>query len=257
MEKESFTIVNENEHDIVGELLRKEKKGKFPCIIFAHGLLEDRKAAYIKNLSTKFLDEGFAVLTYDSSQSLGQSGGKAENVTISQRVSDLTRVVSYARRRSFISDDKIIVFGHCYGAMAALAMEGFQNDLLGLVLVSTPARIEESQHTRKSSHDMMKIRLKRYFHIEHDNEQLRINYSFYEDGMKIDMDRAARNLKTPVLFIHGAKDESIPLVNSERLHARAVGPKKLLVIDSMEHEIKGPAMTKIYNESLEFLQELI
>ncbi len=257
MEKESFTIVNENEHDIVGELLRKEKKGRFPCIIFVHGLLEDRKAAYIKTLSTKFLDEGFAVLTYDSSQSLGDSGGKAEDVTISQRVSDLTRVISYARRRSFINDDKIIVFGHCYGAMTALAMEGFQNDLLGMVLVSTPARIEETQHTRKSQHDMMKIRLKRYFHIEHNADQLRINYTFYEDGIKIDMDRAARNLKTPTLFIHGAKDESVPLTNSERLHARVIGPKKLVVIDSMDHEIKGAAMTKIYNESLEFLKELV
>lgn len=256
MEKESFTIVNENEQDIVGEIFRPKKTGKAPCIIFSHGLLDTRKAPYIKNLSKKFLDEDWAVITYDGTQSFGNSGGRAEDVTITQRAADLERVVNYARRRSYINNKKIVVLGHCYGAMTALAMEGFQHILAGIILVSTPARIEETALTRKSSHEMMKVKLKRYFHIKHGDKEARINYSFYEDGMKVDMDRAARNLKTPALFIHGAKDKSIPMDNTERMHERAIGPKKLVIIPSMEHEIKGAALTKIFTESKDFLATL-
>lgn len=256
MEKESFTIVNENEHDITGEIVRPAKKGKMPCIVFSQGVLYTRKSSWVKTMAKKFLDSGWAVILYDSTQSFGESGGRAEDVTITQRTMDLERVVNYAKRRSYINNKKIIVMGHCYGAMTALAMEGFQHILAGLILVSTPARIEETHLTRKSSHDMMKIKLKRYFHIEHEGGEARINYSFYEDGMKIDMDRAARNLKTPALFIHGAKDENIPLDNSDRMFSRAIGPKKMVVLPSMGHEIKGAAITKIFNESIDFLKTI-
>lgn len=255
MEKESFTIVNENEHDINGAIIRPHKRGKMPCIIFCHGLLDTRNTPYVKSLSKKFLDDGWAIILYDSTQSFGESGGRAEDVTISQRSADLERVVNYAKRRSYINNQKIVVFGHCYGAMTALAMEGFQHILAGLILVSTPARIEETELTKKSSHEMMKVKLKRYFHIRHGDQEVRINYSFFEDGMKVDMDRAARNLKTPALFIHGAKDTSILLDNTERMHDRAIGPKKLVVLPNMAHEIKGVTVTKIFKEAQEFLKK--
>lgn len=255
MEKETFTIVNENEHDVVGEILRNKKAGKLPCIIFSHGLLDTRKSAYIKTLTKKFLDDGWAVVNHDYSQSFGESGGRSEDVTISQRTRDLERVVAYAKRRSFINLDKVVVFGHCYGAMTALAMEGFQHVLAGLILVSTPARIEESCLTRKGSHEMMKVRLKRYFHIHHGDKEIRINYSFYEDGLKIDMDRAARNLTTPCLFMHGALDESIPLDNTQRMFNRAVGPKELVILDKMGHEIKGAAIGAIFEATKDFLKK--
>lgn len=255
MEREAFTIVNENEHDIVGEILRS-KNTKQPCIIFSHGLLENRKANYIKTLATKYLDEGYCVVTYDSSNSFGESGGRPEDVTITQRVADLTRVINYAKRRSYVKDEKIIIFGHCYGAMAALAMEGFQHEVAALVLVSVPSGIEDTFLTRKSGHEMMKIRLKRYFHVMHDEKEVRINYAFIEDGLKIDMDRAARNLTTPALFIHGSEDTSVPVGNTKRMFDRAIGPKKFEEI-KMEHEIKGAAITKIFALSTEFLAEHI
>lgn len=259
MEKESFTIVNENEHDIVGTILRANKTGKSPCIIFSHGLLDTSKSNWIKNMSKKFLDDGYAVIHYDATQGFGESGGRPENVTISQRARDLERVINYAKRRSYIKDKKIVVAGHCYGAMAALALEGFEHILAALVLISTPARIEESALTRKSSHDMMKIKLKRYFHIHHGDlgKEVRINYEFFEDGMKIDMDRAARNLKTPVIFFHGSGDKSIPPENSQRMFDRAIGPKRIIFVEKMEHDIKGSAITKIYTEAQQFLEEVL
>jgi len=254
MEKESFAIVNENEHDICGDILRADKKGKRKCMIFSHGLLDTKKTVYISTLCKKFLDDGWVVVVYDSTQSFGESGGNPEYITISQKVEDLEKVIGYAKRRSYVDDKKIVVFGHCYGAMAALAMEGFEHLLAGIILVSVPSRIEETKLTRKSSHEMMKIKLKRYFHIHHEAKgtEVRINYSFYEDGMKQDMDRAARNLKTPALFIHGSKDDSIPLESTERMFARAIGDKEMVIIDSMAHEIKGISLTKVFDATKEF-----
>lgn len=256
MEKEQFTIVNENEHDLIGEIQRGKKVGKHPCIIFSPGLMDTAKSNYIKKSTKKFLDEGWAVLSFDYTQSYGESGGKPEDTTITQRSKDLKRVIEYAKRRSYIKDDKIVVFGHCYGAMTALFMEGFEHMLAGLILISTPARIENTLITRKDQRELMKIKLKRYFHVIHEdmNQEVRINYFFLEDGVKLDMDRAARNLKTPTLFIHGKNDQSIPTDDSKRMFDRAVGPKEYLDIN-MEHEIKGAALTKIFTASLEFLKK--
>ena len=254
METEKINIINDNEEVIVGEIFRPKKRGRLPCIIFSHGLLEDKKSAYIRNFTQKLVNEGYVVVAFDSTRSLGESDGDVEYVTISQKIIDLLLVIEYVKRRSFIDDSRVVVFGHCYGAMTALAMEGFEHCLAGLVLVSTPASIESTLVTRKSSHEMMKVRLKRYFHTRHEEQELRINYSFYEDGSKLDMNRAARNLDTPVLFIHGVDDVSIPISDSEGLFTRAIGPKRFEKI-KMGHEIKGPAVTKVYSLLEEFLTE--
>ena len=254
MESEKFSIINSNEEAIVGEVFRPKKRGRLPCVIFSNGLLEDRKAPYIKNFTQKLVEQGYIVVAYDSTRSLGESQGTVEYITISQRIEDLMSVIEHVKRRSFIDDSRVTVFGHCYGAMTALAMEGFEHCLAGIILVSTPAHIENTLVTRKTPHEMMKVRLKRYFHTRHEEQELRINYSFYEDGKKLDMNRAARNLKTPVLFIHGTEDESIPMSDSEGLFTRAIGPKRFEKI-KMGHEIKGPAMTKIYALLEEFLAE--
>jgi len=254
MEKESFTIVNENEHDITG-IIQRDKKGKLPCIIFSPGLLDNRKSGWIKTIAKKFMDDGWAVIRFDYTQGLGESSGHSAAVTITQRVNDLQRVIGYAKRRSYINDKKVVVFGHCYGAMSALAMEGFNHELNAVILVSTPARIESSCLTRKEDREMSRVRLKRYFHVPHEGKELRINYEFYEDGKKIDMDRAARNLTTPALFMHGENDKSIPPADTQRMFDRAIGPKEMIVITKMEHEIKGAAVTKIYAASKEFLKK--
>lgn len=259
METESFTIVNENEHDIVGQIQREKKAGKSPCVIFSPGVLDTAKTPYIKALSKKFLENGWVVVLFDMTNSFGESGGRSEDVTITQRIDDLEKVVNYAKRRSFVNDKKITVIGHCYGGMTALAMEGFKHILAAMAIISVPARIEETKLTRKSSHEMMKIKLKRYFHVHHDTtgEEVRINYAFLEDGIKIDMDRASRNLDTPTIFFHGAKDDSIPLANTERMHNKAIGKKELVVIPSMEHEVKGAAITKIYKETVAFFDKVL
>ena len=57
----------------------------------------------------KFLDDGWAIILYDSTQSFGESGGRAEDVTITQRAADLERVVNYSKRRSYINNQKIVI----------------------------------------------------------------------------------------------------------------------------------------------------
>ena len=175
--------------------------------------------------------------------------------TISQRSRDLERIVAYAKRRSYVDDKRIVVLGHSYGAMTALAMEGFNHVLAALVLISTPARIEETRLTRMSEHEFSRVKLKRYFHIPlDDGKEARINFTFLEDGMKIDMDRAARNLNTPALFIHGEKDESVLSASTQRMFERAIGPKELALLP-FGHELKGVTVTKIFDLTHAFLKK--
>lgn len=256
--RETIKILTEKDFQINGVIETLHPRNKSPVIIFSHGLLDTMNTSYIKTLSEKFLKKGFAVARFDYTNSLGSSTGEIANITISQWMRDLKLIVEYVKRRPYCDDKRIILVGHCYGAMTVLLTESEEKISKATILISIPAKFTSTRITRLEPREMMKVRLKRYFHIAADGKrsELRINYSFFEDGMKHDLYRAARNLKVPVLFIHGLSDESVPYGDSEELYEKVNSRKELYLIEGMPHEIKGSkTINTIFEKSIEFLKK--
>jgi predicted alpha/beta-fold hydrolase len=254
MEDEKFSVQNDNELDIKGVIQRPKKTGKFVTVVLAPDILETSEDAHIKELTRLFLEKGFAVVRFEFTNSFGKSAGRVENLTVSQRARDLELVVQHVKRRSYVGD-RIVIIGFGFGAMASLVLEGFQNLARAIVLVNCPSAIDDTAWTSFSERDMTRVRLKRYFHIIREGQEIRINYSFYEDGYRLDMFRCARNLRTPALYLHSKENPIVKPVHSERLYERTNGKKEMEHIVGLEHSISKKSAQTIFDKSVAFFKK--
>ncbi len=256
MEDEKFSIQNECELDIKGIISRPAKTGKFPLVVIIGGLIDTMDTAYIKELTRLFLEKKWAVVRFDFTNGFGKSGGRAENITISQRARDLEQVIEYTKRRSYINDSKVGIVSYGFGAMSTLVLEGFQTISKAIVLISTPEQIDDTAWTRFDEREMTRVKLKRYFHIQKDGEPVRINYTLFEDGYRLDIFRCARNLRTPVLFLAGAENKIIPVNHTEKLYERTNCKKELEIIPGMSDDINKKYAGIIFDKSFDFFKRM-
>jgi len=255
MEEEKFSIQNENSFVIQGSILRPKKTGKYPTVVFSYDLLDAADTQYLKELSKLYLDAGHAVIKFDPTNSFGKSDGRPENVTVLQRSKDLKLVIEYAKRRSYVSENKLLIIGFGFGGMAALQLEGFDALAKALILVNTPSQIDDTAWTRFNDRDLMRVKLKRYFHVLRDGKEVRINYFFLEDGYRLDMFRCARNLRTPVLYLVSADDTIVSRANSERLFERTNSKKEFDVVQGWNHDLGKKQVQQLFEKASLFLKK--
>ena len=255
MEEEKFSIVNDNELEVKGTIFRPKRAGKFPVVVFSYDFLDSCDTLYIKELAKLYLEAGVAVVRFDFSHGFGKSAGRAEHMTTSARARDLELVIEYVKRRSYIHDTRVAIIGFGFGAMAGLLLEGFQAVAKAIVLVNAPYRVEDTTWTRFDEREMVRVKLKRYFHVIRDGEEVRVNYSFYEDGARIDMFRCARNLRTPVLYVAGLEDAIISPEHSRILFERTNGKKELDIVAGFGHDIGKKQTTMLFEKSFAFLKK--
>lgn len=82
---------------------------------------------------------GFFVVRYDK-RGVGQSGGRAESVTIADYAEDARQVLLWLGKRKDVNKDRIALVGHSEGALVAMLTAGRERDKVGaLVLVAGPS----------------------------------------------------------------------------------------------------------------------
>ncbi len=255
MEDEKFAIVNDAGLTVRGIISRPKPKGRFPLVVLAGGFFDTAQSPSIKEAARLLLEEGFAVARFDFTDSFGESDGRAADMTISQRVRDLEHVMKHCKRSAYVNDAKVCVLGIGLGAMAAFVLEAFTSEAHALVLVNTPQAVDSLSWTRFEERDMSRIRLKRYFHVHLGGAPVLINYTFFEDGHKLDMSRCARNLKTPVLFLASEDSEIVPKEQSAWLYERTSSQKKELATLPGLGAVEGKrGMKTIVEQAVAFLK---
>jgi pimeloyl-ACP methyl ester carboxylesterase len=252
---EKFSVTNEFELAISGVITRPEKAGRLPAVVLAPSLLETMDSPRVKQLAKFFVDHAFAVVRFDFTNGLGKSEGYVEHALVSQRARDLELVINHIKRRAYINDSKVFVIGNGFGAMATLALEGFANMTRGITLVDVPSAIDDTTLTRYSERDMLRIKLKRYFHLQHDGHEIRINYTFFEDGYRLDMFRCARNLRTPVLYLTGGDSAFAHPMHAERLHERTVSKRDIMHAPTLDTSSDKVWATFVGEQSLAFFKK--
>lgn len=228
METESFAILNDTGLTIRGEIQRPKPRGKFPVVVIAQDFFDTCESPHIKETARLLLERGIAVVPFDFTNGFGQSDGRGADTTISQRARDLELVAQYVKRRAYTNEKKLSILGFGLGAMAAFVLEGFQQTTQALVLSGCPASIYGTKWTSFSERELMLARLKRYFHVTVEGTPVRVNHTLLEDGERIDMARAARNLQTQVLFLAGSEDTIVPREEMEWLHDRVNCAKEIV-----------------------------
>lgn len=164
-----------------------------------------------------------------------ESEGKFEKQTITTMIVDTLAAIKRLKKLGF---KKFTLLGSCAGGLVALMVATkTKTEKIALIV---PASHCFPQHIKKYSKNGINGWKKRgyLFYNAGPRGLLKVNYSFFEDFNQYkNLYSLIEKITCPVLILHGDKDESVALSDSEEL-VKHLQKGKLIVLKGGDHKLR-------------------
>ena len=205
------------------------RKSPRPAIILLHGFKGFRSWGFFPTLADRLARAGFTVVSYNASGSGVDANGEFSfpdrfgHNTYSAELADLRGMLGalWAGELGVVPPTKLGLMGHSRGGGVALLQSAKDPRVDALVTWATIGMVDRWSAGAKADWrargrlDVVNSRtsqvLPLYLEVLEEVEQQKSN--------RLDLEMAAREVKTPWLLLHGEEDDSVPAAESERLHA--------------------------------------
>ena len=186
-----------------------------PVIVFVHGVGVTRTACGMTRIATELNIRGFGALMFDL-RGHGLSGGRRLSGGLHERL-DVLGACDYLRSIGF-APEKIGVIGLSMGAAAVALAVAEEPDVRAVVLDSPYARASEMVVQETS----IKLHIPRWLAaIFRPCAEYLASRLFGIDVQAMAPVEVVRDLDYPLLIIHSADDDRIPLEHGKRVHEAA------------------------------------
>lgn len=194
--------------------------GPFPCVVLNNGM-ESAKEAELFGFATSFADRGVAVLAFDGpgqGELLGRHGMVVEWEDV------IGSVLDFAQACPEIDGDRIGMFGVSFGGYLCLRGAAFHQDRVKAAInLSGCYDIDNFPSLRGMVLDDF------CYVFQRDPEEM---CKLAVEALNL---RRVPALERPLLTIHSRLDSLFPFETAERVHAWAVGEKRLIAYDHEWH----------------------
>ncbi len=198
-----------------------------PVVVMCHGYQSSKDKETTKALSQKLIEGGLNVFRFDFTGH-GQSQGDLADITPLRGVDDLASAVDDL---DALGKTKFGLYGSSFGGNVALLYTS-QNPVLALAL---KAPVSDYSQTAKI-----------------------IDRPHFLDELKlINLYKKVKNIKCPVLIVHGDKDDVVPIKQSKKLLDSLQCDKQLEIIKGAGHDIAGDDLKKAYSQIANFFQQTL
>ncbi|MFH1822408.1 MAG: alpha/beta fold hydrolase [Patescibacteria group bacterium] len=238
IKKEKITIKNRKGLKIV-ILVEKPKNPKGLAFVL-HGLGGFKEQAHIKTFASAFLELGYTVVRYDSTNSIGESGGKMENATLTNYYRDFLDVLKWAKKKSWYCEP-FCLSGHSFGGGVILNFtEKYPKQVKALAPISTfiSSKLSFKKYTKK---DLLEWK-RRGYRLEPSKSKpglmKKYSWNLMVDINKYDLLEKANKLIMPVLLIIGDKDAGIRVEYIRKLFNKLPRRKEFYIIKNAPHTFK-------------------
>jgi hypothetical protein len=210
----------------------------YPTIVYLCGFRSDmqgEKVLYLEDLCTQ---EGLGYLAFDYSGH-GQSSGTFEEGTISQWLTDSLNLVDQ------ISQGPLILVGSSMGGWLAhlIALQRPER-IIGLLGIATAPDFTENLMWHEFSPEQQKEVMNQGWTViptEFNDQGWTITRNLIEDGRKHLILGKNIPLSMPIRYIHGLKDNSVPVSYSKKLMELVTSPDiALTLVKSGDHRLSQP-----------------
>lgn len=207
-----------------------------PVIILCHGFSTSKDGRTYVRLEKILNGHGISTFRFDFFGH-GESEGPFEEITTSEAADDVQKAIEFLKESGYAN---IGLFGSSFGGMASILAASRSEDLYLLALKSPVSDYESMAHTKRSEQEIRDWKQKGFVELDRvNNEERRLNYTFYEDAEKIDAYRACEKIKIPSLIVHGEADETVPLEQSRKA-AGLIENCRLEIIEGCDHTYSNP-----------------
>lgn len=184
-----------------------------PYIISAHGMLSTKDSPKYLALGDKLTKEGFGFVRFDFT-GCGESGGTFGDSTLTQRVSDLTRIIDWVETLETCSG-VMGLFGSSLGGTVVLVTSSLR-DVNALVLIATPVK--------QATHPPSELR------------EVRERYPHFFDDFRTNLETFPFEVIHHTLIIHGDQDDVVPHENAFFIYEKISQPKEIWVVNGADHQ---------------------
>lgn len=202
-----------------------------------HGLGDSKDSPAIKTIVKCFLNNNYKVVSFDTTNTFGESDGDFADANISTYFEDLVDIITWSKTQDFYQE-AFVLCGHSLGAIcSAFYAENNPEKIKALFLMSTVvnAELSKENYTKKELKDWEE---KGYLIEDWGDYDVKIKWSYMKEKEKYDLLKKADKLKMPVLIVAGELDNTTPVKHQKILFDKLVGPKDFYIIKEAPHSFR-------------------
>ncbi|HXG87229.1 MAG TPA: alpha/beta fold hydrolase [Vicinamibacterales bacterium] len=195
---------------------------------------------------------GFLVVRYDK-RGIGQSGGRAETSTLNDYAEDVRAVVTWLeKQRKDVDKKRIALVGYGEGAWIAMSVAARDKRVAALALVAAASSsggdlvLEQQQRalarlTMGEADKQAKVTLQRQINAAAvkgsgwegvpDDLRRSADTPWFQSFLRYDPARVIKDMRQPVLLVHGELDRQITIDHADRLADLARARKRQPSVD--------------------------
>jgi pimeloyl-ACP methyl ester carboxylesterase len=191
----------------------------------------------LAQLAGAMANAGFLAVRYDK-RGFGQSGGRSESATIQDYAEDVRAVVRWLQQRKDVDPKRIAVVGHSEGAWVGLLAASRERRIAAVTSIAAPATTgaELVLEQQQRALDQMKVtpeeREKKValqkqiqsavmsgkgWELIPQEERRAADTPWFQSLLTFDPARVMKDVRQPLVFVHGDLDKQVPVANADRL----------------------------------------
>jgi len=195
---------------LVGVFHQVKNKEKAPVVITSHGLESYKDSDKYLRIAERFTID-FSVFRFDFSGCGESEGDMTEDLP--NRIYDLIAAIDLMKKQPYVDPDRIGLLGSSMGGY--LSILAANKEKIGAVVTWSAPYILELNLDGLDERSLA--------------------------SLKIDAINIIKKIKSPILLIHGDKDDIVPLSHAVELYKNANTPKELKIIKGADHRFLNVA----------------
>lgn len=233
----------------------KDAAGPFPCVIFVHGIGNDKEFMQRHGLDVPFVKAGFAFVCFDQlmrgerklSTPSGLAQAAAFRVRAAHTVNDTRRLVDYLVTRPDIAADRVYLCGASYGAITGSTATAFDERIRAAVLIYGGGNLRKLL-SADTARELGRWTSPAYV------------IAWYFGSVFDPVKHVGRISPRPVLFQNGKADTVVAPAAAKALQDAAREPKNILWYEGdhlgKTRDLDMPTTTRVLADALKFLEDV-
>ncbi|MDP3014896.1 MAG: alpha/beta fold hydrolase [bacterium] len=210
-------------------------RGKYPTVVLVHGFGANKtEYGMFDDLAKRLASNGYQVYRFDFA-GLGESEGSYSFTTLSKQAEDLEGILDFVKTQPTTDNFKLGLVGMSLGTAVITAFQPKNvRALVYLGSVSEPHKTLKELFGTGYNPDGMSVR------ITSEEKRVEIYGDFWKDFDNYNLPDLIKNIKAPILFIHGEKDSKVGVESAQLYFDNANTPKDLKIVKNADHGFYEP-----------------
>ena len=224
-------------NNAVAAILAEPARTGDRVVILCHGFLSNKDSRTNLRLTQLLVDQGIGTLRFDWF-GMGASGGDFSRITVATCCDQLERAIGLMRDRGY---SELGIVGSSFGGLLAILVGQHHPELRAIGLKCPVPDFPETLDHEFGRAGIEEWQRTNYIpDVTGGTEPVALDFAFYESCRAFDAYAAARNIKAPVLIVHGEEDELVPFHRIRQLEDALPGNKELVLLPGADHQFGKP-----------------